>query len=573
MLATASIVVAYLVLAMLANWNAWTTGATRALQGSQDPKLDAWYMAWTPFAVTHGVNPLFSHWVNVPYGANYAANVAIPLLALVASPVTAIWGPVAGTNFIISLAFFASSIAGYCLVRHWTTWRPAAFVGGLLFGFSPYMVAEGTAHLHPMFVALVPFMFIVLDEILVRQRYSTRLLGILLGLLIVAQYFISSEVLASSAVLALAGVMLVALFNVGRVRPHVINALPALGIAMGIAVVVLAFPVWFTVRGPEHYTLVIPSGHYQSDLLSAVLPTSNQLIAPTGATVISDQFAGNLSENGAYLGIPLVLVMLVSVAVFRRSKVVVIAFLLALVAYVFSLGSPLLVGNDDTGLHLPGGIFHHLRLLEGAVMARFAVYVFLFAALVLGVSMERVRRWTGWSNRWMGPVAAVGLSAAALAPLLPALPYAEVAVDTPSFFTTSAVDSVPEGSVAVVYPVTTPVNADSTLWQAMAAMRFKMPGAYALVPTPGTGLSEWGSQTLTGNTLNAVESGAPVPETAAIRSELLAQWRVWKVETIIVGPAPYETAARQLVSWLVGRRPVQLHGVYVWYGVERSTGT
>ena len=66
--ATALAVGAYLVLAVLANWNAWTIGATRALQLTQDPKLNTWLVAWTPFAVTHGVNPLFSHWVNVPFG-------------------------------------------------------------------------------------------------------------------------------------------------------------------------------------------------------------------------------------------------------------------------------------------------------------------------------------------------------------------------------------------------------------------------------------------------------------------------------------------------------------------------
>ena len=61
------------------------------MQLSEDKKLDTWLVAWTPFACTDGVNPFFSHWVNVPYGADYAANVVIPLLGLLASPVTAVW--------------------------------------------------------------------------------------------------------------------------------------------------------------------------------------------------------------------------------------------------------------------------------------------------------------------------------------------------------------------------------------------------------------------------------------------------------------------------------------------------
>jgi hypothetical protein len=556
----------YAVLAFLANWNAWSAGATRVLQPSQDPKLDAWYVAWTPFALTHGANPFFSHWVNVPFGANFAANVAIPLLSLIASPVTAIWGPVAGVNFLTSFAFFACCVGGYFFVRHWTRWRPAAFVGGLLYGFSPYVVSEGIAHLHTMFVALVPFIFIVLDEIFVRQRYSRRLLGLALGGLVVAQYFISSEVLATTAILALIVGVLVALFNLDRVREHVLGALPAVALGLGLAVVVLAFPIAYSQLGPEHYTLTITVGQYQSDLLSAVLPSSNQLISPSGATAISDHFANNLSENGSYLGIPLVILLIGTTVVCRRSKVVVISFLAACSAYLLALGSPLLVDNSYVGwAHLPAGIFHHLPLLKGAVMARFSVFVVLFATLVVGIALERMRRWPGWPTAWAGGAVAIVVSAAALVPLIPALPYAEAAIDTPAFFTTSAVDSVPAGSVAVVYPSTNPVDADSTLWQAAAGMRFKMPGAYALVPAPGALQSQWGTPTLTSNTLGAIAGNIKVAESPSLRRALRAQWLKWDAETFIMGPGPDEAYARQFVSWVTGKPPVHRQGVSVWY--------
>ena len=568
-MATGLVVATYLVFAILANWNAWTTGATRALQSSQDPKLNAWLIAWTPFAVSHGVNPLFSHWVNLPYGANYSANVAIPLLGIIASPITALWGPVAAVNFLISLAFFGSAIVGYCFVRHWTTWRPAAFLGGLLFGFSPYVVAEGIAHLHTMFVCLIPFIFIVLDEIFVRQRYSQRILGLVLGLLLIAQYFISSELLATTALMALLAGILVALFNHREVRKHLMTALPGVVLAAGLAIIVLAYPVIYAVKGPLHYTYVLPSGQYQSDLLSALLPTSNQLIAPTSATAISDHFANNLSENGAYLGIPLVVLLAAAGAVCRRSKVVVIGVLLTLSAYFLSLGSPLLIHNNNTGLHLPAGILRHLPLVSGAVLARISVYAFLFAALVLGVAVERLRNWPLWPNHWTGLPVSMVVSAVVLIPLVPALPYQEITVDTPSFFTTAAVDVVPQSSVAVVFPQTAPSDADAMLWQASADMRFKMPGAYALVPSPG-GPPTWGSPSVTAGALQALQSGAAVSRTSSIRSALRAQWRSWHAQTFIMGPGGNETGARDFVTWVIGKSPVYADGVYLWDHLQRS---
>ncbi len=564
----------YAALAVLANWNAWTMGATRVLQQPyQDPKLNAWYVAWTPFALSHGINPLFSHWVNVPFGANYAANVAMPFLAVIASPVTAIWGPVASINFLISLGFFACCVGGYCFVRHWTTWRPAAFFGGLLYGFSPYVVADGRAHIHTMFVALVPFIFILLDEILVRQRYSPRILGLSLGLVVIVQYFISSEVLATTAIMSFVTAIFVTLLNLENVRPHLIRALPALGIAVGLAVVVLAYPVIYSQLGPMRYTLTVAPGQYQADLFSAILPTSNQLIAPSAATAISDQFASNLSENGSYLGLPLVLLLFGTAIVGRRSKVVLVACFAALSAYVLSLGSPLLVGNHHLGPLLPGAVFHELPILQGAVMARFALFVALFAALVLGVAMDWLRARPGWSKRWIGLVAAVGVGIAVTLPLVPNLPYAEAAVNTPSFFTSSALDSVPANSVAVVYPPTTaataPPHPDSTLWQASAGMHFKMPSAYALVPGPG-GQAQWGTPTLTTRTLATLAGGKSVRKTASLRDALRAQWRSWDVQTFIMGPGGNETAARHFVSWVLGRAPEHRQGVYIWYRLSGS---
>ena len=152
---------------------------------------------------------------------------------------------------------------------------------------------------------------------------------------------------------------------------------------------------------------------------------------------------------------------------------------------------------------------------------------------------------------------------------MPALPYPEIAVDTPSFFTTAAVDSVPQSSVAIVYPPTTPQDADSTLWQASAAMRFKMPGGYVLVPVR-KGPPVWGSATLTTAMLEGIQGGARITETPALRRTLRAQWRHWGAQTFIMGPGGDETAARAFVTWVIGKPPVSTDGVYVWYRLQRS---
>jgi len=52
---------------------------------------------------------------------------------------------VASFNVLEVLAFAASATAAMVMVRRWTTWLPAAYVAGLLYGFSPYMAARARA--------------------------------------------------------------------------------------------------------------------------------------------------------------------------------------------------------------------------------------------------------------------------------------------------------------------------------------------------------------------------------------------------------------------------------------------
>jgi hypothetical protein len=101
-------------------------------------------------------------------------------------------------------------------------------------------------------------------------------------------------------------------------------------------------------------------------------------------------------------------------------------------------------------------------------------------------------------------------------------------------------------------------------------MRFKMPGSYALVPAHGAAGSQWWTPTLTSGTLGSIVGGRTVEETAALRHALRSQWRAWNAQTFIIGLGPNEAFARQFVSWVIGRPPVQRQGVHVWYELQQG---
>lgn len=131
-------------------------GRTALCGGCADIALNSWFLAWTPFALLHGHDPLITTWVNYPHGANLMDNASIMLPGLLAAPVTLMFGPLASFNLLATLALAGSATAAFFTLRRFAPWRPAAFVGGLFYGFSPYMVNQGYAHINLTMVAIPP---------------------------------------------------------------------------------------------------------------------------------------------------------------------------------------------------------------------------------------------------------------------------------------------------------------------------------------------------------------------------------------------------------------------------------
>ncbi|MGC8463709.1 MAG: hypothetical protein ACP5P9_08590, partial [Acidimicrobiales bacterium] len=154
--ATVLAIVVYAALAVVVFWHLWTSDPTQVSQPGGDQFSNMWFLEWVPFAIAHGHNPFFSNFANYPFGVNLLTNTSALLLGLAASPITVVWGPVASFNVLLTLALPASATSGYFLARRFTTWRPAAFVAGLLYGFSPYEIAQSAGHLNLTFVVFPP---------------------------------------------------------------------------------------------------------------------------------------------------------------------------------------------------------------------------------------------------------------------------------------------------------------------------------------------------------------------------------------------------------------------------------
>lgn len=568
-LAFAAAVAVYTLIAVIGFWHVWSADpSVYASYAGGDQAASMWFLTWVPYAIMHGHNPLFTTLGNHPYGLNLLVNTSTLALGLLAMPVTLLFGAVVSFNLLCTLAFVASGAAAYALVRRFTSWRPAAFVGGLLYGFSPYMVSQGVGHLNLFFVPLPPLILLVLHELVVRQRGRAVPQGILLGALLVVQFFVATEILLGTVVIGVAGVVLAALFGHGQVRAKLPHA--ARGIAAGgvLAVALLAYPIWYAAAGRGHIVGAIQSAPqvYRADLLGSVLPDSLQHFAPASSVRISEHFAGNGSENGSYLGIPLLVVLLTGIIVCWRDLRVRVIGLLGAFAVLLSLGSRLEVGNHIIRqVILPEGVFDKLPFLENVIPSRYALYAVLCAAVVLGIVLERLRS----LPRWPHPVLAVGapalVAAVALLPLVPSWPYPMVPAGPPPYFTSGAADAIAPGTVTLVYPFPDANFANPQVWQAATFMRFSMPGGRFIVPGPG-GRMQPSHPSSTDTVLALLAGGAAPAETPALRSRIRAELHSWGVQAAVAVPVGVNyPQARSFLTWLAGRPPTLVDGVDVWH--------
>ena len=105
-----------------------------------------WFLRWTPFAIGHGISPLASHYLNYPAGINLMWNTWMPAVGLLVWPITALGGVVLADNVVTTAGLALAAFFAFLALRRYVRNDVAAAVGGLLYGFSPYMAAQDTSH-------------------------------------------------------------------------------------------------------------------------------------------------------------------------------------------------------------------------------------------------------------------------------------------------------------------------------------------------------------------------------------------------------------------------------------------
>ncbi len=491
------VVAGYVLVGCAAYWPLSPDLSRNLLSVETDYTQSVWFIAWVPHALAHGLNPFFTHAMFVPVGVNLAQNTASPLLGLLTTPLTLVMGPVAITNLLMVAAMPLSATAAFWVLRRWEVWLPAAAVGGLMYGFSPYMVGQATGHVELAFAPFPPLIAWAVVR-LVRRQGGPVGLGVTLGLLVAAQYLVSPEVLACTALFAVAGVLLVLVRRRARAR----DLAAPVAVALLVAGVVLAYPLWMLLAGPQHF-----HGHtwslrnpFHNDVLSFVVPGPLQRTAlglrGTGTHLSS---RAGPTEAGGYIGIPVLLVAGFLAWRSRRSPRTQLVLALLVLAVLLSLGPHLSVNGTTGAIPLPFAVLDQLPLLNDILPARINLEVGALVGCVVAFGLDDLHRAAvnrlsgtdGSRSKRIRPLVAVVAVVAVLAVVvvtqLPRWPSTTPYTAVPAASLPAGVRSVVPagGPVAITFPYASNYDTSGMLWQVQDAFRFQLLGGYAYRPGPG----------------------------------------------------------------------------------------
>ena len=441
-----------------------------------DPSVALWSLAWWPWAIGHGVNPLMTHALWAPVGQNLVWCTSLPTLALMFWPITVRWGPIVSYNVVALLAPVLAAWSAYLLGREITKnkFLPSLFGGGV-FGFSTYAFGELTpGHLFLTFTAAIPLLVWVY---LLRRRgkLSRWPYLILICVLLVFQFGISTEIFATTILFALMAVI----FDIAVVRDSklgleryqpLVEAIAALAMT-AVILSPLFYYIFFKgfIRGPLN-----PPDRYYTDPLNYLIPTPLTALGGKFFSPISSAFSGNLSEQLAFLGAPMILIIVLFIREFSSQPSARMTILILATIVVASLGARLGILGHTLPVMLPWMLFVHLPLIDNALPSRFPLYATLVAAVISAwwLAASKVRRCT--------KILLAGLSILFLVPQVDGAFWVFPA-QVPSFFTSAACARYfKPGDNVIILPYG--YEGASMLWQAEAHFQFSMVGGYINMP-------------------------------------------------------------------------------------------
>jgi hypothetical protein len=499
-----------------------------------DPMSFVWFIYWWPFAIQHHLNPFFTDYVWHPQGINLAWTTSIPIVSLILWPVTVTAGPILAFNIATLMAPALAAWTAFLFANYLSRrWLPSLFAG-YFFGFSSYELGQLMGHLNLILIFLVP-VAVFLCVARLRDDISRRTFIPALGVVLTVQLGISVEILTTLCLMGALAWWVFLRFSELDERESLWRLAADIALTAPLTMLLASPFLYYMWQGMAHGQPFHTSPmDYSADPLNYFIPTSVNLIGAHIHSGVAQHFTGELAEQGAYLGLPLITIMVWYFRDHYRTAAGKALLLTVCLIAVLSMGPRLHLAEHLTFVRLPWRLFTKIPAIGQALPTRFTLYVALCASIVVAL-------WLSDARTIRQSVTRNALALLAVIALLPLLPNPATFPWLPwpaqSFFQAPHLEeALGKHPNVLILPFS---NLGSGMgWQVDAGMSFTQAAGY-LGPDPRNEDVSF---------LRQLRQGEPAP---SFRSDLEAYCLSHEVDYILIGPGTAEPLVKEIneLSW------------------------
>jgi hypothetical protein len=560
---------------------------TRQNGDVEDVNQATWFLRYSASAVEHFRLPaLVTTAMNAPHGVNLMWNTSLLLPGIVISPITLLFGPQVALTTLLIIGFTGSAAAMFFVLRRWDVSLLAAAIGGALYGFSPALVNSGIGHYSLVLAILPPLM---VDRVLRLATGRGRPVrdGIWLGLMAAAQLFISEEALVDAAIATVILLAVLAACRPHEVLPRIRPAAAGLAVAAVVGLVLGGRGLWVQFHGvPASGAAATTIINYHGKLTNLgtlpqafINPSEGVLLHTHASAVVANNYPQPLPEYLAYLGIPLIILLVAAIVYFWQHLPIRVAGLTCLLLEWLAMGAkPLQPHVTLPKFLLPWQLLQHVPVIEGMVPDRLCILADAAAAAVLAFALDLARsgQFAPFANWRNGAKIATGIAALALLPVIPA-PYAPVpATQLPAGWTaTFAALHLSKDAPVLLAPY--PYSGASAVmrWQAVSGEPTTMIGGDFIAPNQRGRLGRAGRSGMTPTSwyIDYLYYGTPL-EPVPSRAQINADLRTWRPAAVVAVTTTTSSLGTFLIH-IFGQPTTRIGSVLGWRlapGAGTATG-
>ena len=407
----------YLLLAIFFTLPASLSPSRALLGDGADNYLHSWLVWNFAHSIIHGHTPFHTNLILYPYGANLAWAAADPLVGLMMLPLTPLFAPAIVYNVALILQITLAAFFARLLCLRVCGNPTAATIGGMIFGFGPYMMEQSLGHLSSVTTFPIPIYVLALGRLLEKEKPSWKdgaLVGLALLLVAAGNYH--------NVVFCLMFTVVALAVDLGRERMKLVQrTFTALVVAAGTFLVCFSPVLLAMFLGPGGMPKVQAVEtdwrmKYSADLLGFFIPSRLNPFLGRYARALPKEFFVSGHEGVVYTGI--LALVLAGIGAWSARGLQRLwagrAIVAGLVFAALSLGPTVHFLGRPTLLPAPAALLYKIQFMRFLrEPGRFSVIVTLSLSLLaaIGFSFLLERQALRWQKYLLMGLVASGLVA------------------------------------------------------------------------------------------------------------------------------------------------------------------